>query len=277
MTFNLTRPLIFFDLETTGLNIGKDRIVQISMIKVMPDGSEMELTETVDPGIHISEESTGIHGFTDADVCGKPKFEELADKLLEFIGESDMAGYNSNKFDIPLLAEEFLRCGRNLDFRNRYLIDVQNIYHKMEPRTLAAAHKFYCHTDYENAHDAAADARATLDVLKAQLDKYAGVEYEDPKTKAKSRPVVNDVKALSSFTGEIRNVDLAGRIVFNKKDEEVFNFGKYKDMPVARVLGETDPGYYSWIMKADFPLNTKEVVKRIYETVKLEKMFSKGR
>lgn len=274
MTFKLTRPLVFFDIETTGLDVGKDKIVEISLIKVLPDGTETERTQLIDPGIHIPEECTAIHGFDDVDVKGKPRFEEIADDLLQFIEDADLAGYNSNKFDIPLLAEEFLRCGRRLDLRNRYLIDVQNIFHKMEPRNLRAAYKFYCHEELTNAHKADADTRATCEILKAQIEKYNGVEYEDPHTKIKSQPVVNDVKALSNFTTENRNVDLIGHIVFNNKDEEVFNFGKHKNKPVAQVFRQ-EPAYYDWMMRVDFPLYTKEVITRIYDTVRLEMHFSK--
>lgn len=274
MTFNLKRPLVFFDLETTGLDIGKARIVEISLIKVQPDGTETERTQLLDPGMHIPEECTAIHGFTDADVSGKPKFEDIADELLAFIGDADLAGFNSNKFDIPLLAEEFLRCGRRMDFRNRYRIDVQNIFHKMEPRNLRAAYKFYCHEELTNAHTANADTRATVEILKAQIEKYDGTDYEDPRTKIKSQPIVNDVKALCNFTADDRNVDLVGHIVFNDKDEEVFNFGKHKNKPVALVF-QQEPAYYDWMMKADFPLYTKEVITRIYDMVRLELHFSK--
>jgi len=273
MTLNLTRPLVFFDLETTGLNVGKDKIVEISLIKMMPDGEEIEKTYLINPGIHIPEETTNIHGITDADVHDKPKFEEVADEILDFIGDADLAGYNSNKFDVPFLVEEFLRCGKRLDLRNRNLIDVQNIFHKMEPRTLVAAYKFYCNKDLLDAHSANGDTRATCEVLKAQVARYQGVDYEDPRSKIVSQPVKNDVKSLSAFTHDGRWVDLAGHIVFNNKDQEVFNFGKYKNMPVAQVFMK-EPAYYDWMMKADFPLYTKQVITRIFESVRLELKFS---
>lgn len=165
MNLKLTRPLVFFDLETTGLNVGKDKIVEISLIKVMPDGSETQRTELINPGIHIPEECTAIHGISDNDVKDKPTFEALADDLLQFIGDADLAGFNSNKFDVPLLVEEFLRCGKRFDLRNRYLVDVQNIFHKMEPRNLSAAYKFYCHANLEDAHQASADTFATYEEI----------------------------------------------------------------------------------------------------------------
>lgn len=273
MTLNLTRPLVFFDLETTGLNVGKDKIVEISLIKIMPDGSETQKTYRINPGVHIPEECTAIHGITDADVKDKPKFDEIADEILAFIGDADLAGFNSNKFDVPLLVEEFLRCGKNFELRNRYLIDVQNIFHKMEPRSLVAAYKFYCNKDLIDAHSADGDTRATYEVLKSQIEKYQNAQYEDPKTKMVSQPVKNDVKSLSAFTQDGRWVDFAGHIAFNNKDQEVFNFGKYKNLPVSQVFMK-EPAYYDWMMKADFPLYTKQVITRIFEEARLELKFS---
>lgn len=262
MKLNLERPLVFFDLETTGLNIGKDKIVELSMIKVLESGEEIVRTELINPGMHIPEETSEVHGIWDADVADKPHFEELADSILEFIGDADIAGFNSNKFDVPLLVEEFLRCGRRLDLRNRHLIDVMNIFHKMEPRNLTAAYKLYCGKDLEDAHQAEADTYATLEVLKAQLDKYQNSEYTDRKTGRTIIPVQNDVKALSAFSCESRNVDLVGHIVLNERDEEVFNFGKHKGKTVEYVF-RIEPQYYDWMMKADFPLSTKEVITSI--------------
>lgn len=274
MELNLTRPLVFFDLETTGLNVGKDKIVEISLIKVMPGGEEIHRTELINPQIHIPEECSAIHGITDADVKDKPAFADLADDLLAFIGDADMAGFNSNKFDVPLLVEEFLRCGRHFDLRNRYLVDVQNIFHKMEPRNLSAAYRFYCDKDLADAHQATADTQATYEVFKAQLQKYEGVQYVDPRTKAVTVPVKNDVKALSSFTQEKHSVDLAGHIVLNNSQQAVFAFGKHKNIPVSEVFMR-EPAYYDWMMKADFPLYTKEVITQIYHEVCLEKKFSR--
>lgn len=274
MKFNLTRPLVFFDLETTGLNVGKDKIVEISLLKIMPDGEEISRTELINPGVPIPEECSAIHGITDEDVRDKPTFEQLADDLVAFIGDADLAGFNSNKFDVPLLVEEFLRCGRRFDLRNRYLIDVQNIFHKMEPRNLVAAYKFYCDADLTDAHQATADTRATYEVLKAQLDKYDGVEYTDRHSKRTYVPVQNDVKALSAFTTERQTVDLAGHIVMDAQQRPVFNFGKHKNRPVSEVF-RTEPAYYDWMMKADFPLYTKEVITQIYHEVALEKKFAR--
>lgn len=274
MKLNLTRPLVFFDLETTGLNVGKDHIVEISLIKVMPDGEEIERTELINPGVPIPEECSAIHGIYDQDVADKPTFEQLADDLLAFIGDADLAGFNSNKFDEPLLLEEFLRIGKSLDLRNRHLIDVQNIFHKMEPRNLIAAYKFYCGEDLTEAHHASADTRATYEVFKAQLEKYEDVEYIDPRTHAKSKPIVGNVKALGTFSRDTHNVDMAGHIVWDKNQNAVFNFGKHKNVSVKEVFMK-EPAYYDWMMKADFPLYTKEVITQFYHEVCLEKKFSR--
>lgn len=264
MKLKLERPLVFFDLETTGLNVGKDRIVEISMLKVMPDGEEIVKTMLLNPGCHIPAECSEVHGIYDSDVKDKPRFEEVADEILDYIGDADLAGFNSNKFDVPLLVEEFLRCGKRLDFRNRRMIDVQNIFHKMEPRNLVAAYKLYCNKDLTDAHQAEADTRATYEVLLSQLEKYQNVEYEDRKTGMKSIPVQNDVKALSSFSTEGRSVDFANHIVFNENDEEVFNFGKHKGETVESVFRK-EPSYYAWMMNAEFPLYTKEIITMIKE------------
>lgn len=274
MKLNLERPLIFFDLETTGLNVGKDKIVEISLIKVMPSGEEIRRTELINPGMHIPEESSAIHGIYDKDVQDKPTFDQMADDLLAFIGDADLAGFNSNKFDVPLLVEEFLRCGRFLDLRNRHLVDVQNIFHRMEPRNLIAAYKFYCGGNLEDAHQASADTAATYEVFKAQLERYEDVEYTDPLTKSTYKPIVGNIKALSDFTRNTRNVDMAGHIVWNDKDQAVFNFGKHKSIPVKAVFMK-EPAYYDWMMKADFPLYTKEIITQIFKEVCLERKFSK--
>lgn len=262
MKLNLERPLVFFDLETTGLNIGQDKIVELSMLKVNENGDEEIRTMLINPGIPIPRECSEVHGIWDMDVKDMPRFEEVADDILSFIGDADLAGFNSNKFDVPLLVEEFLRCERHLDFRNRRLIDVQNIFHKMEPRNLAAAYKLYCGKSLDDAHQAEADTRATYEVLKAQLDKYQNVEYQDKKTGRVSCPVQNDVRALSSFSTDSRHVDFAGHIVFNDNDEEIFNFGKHRGKTVEYVF-RSEPQYYDWMMKSDFPLYTKEVITRI--------------
>ena len=248
MELNLRNPLIFFDLETTGVNITKDRIVEISYIKVFPNGQEQEKTIRVNPGMPIPPEATAIHHITDEDVKDKPLFKDIAKDLSHVFEGCDIAGFNSNRFDIPLLMEEFLRAGVNFDISKRKFIDIQTIFHKMEQRTLVAAYKFYCNKDLNDAHSASADTRVTYEVLKAQLDRYSSLE--------------NDVDYLSKFSSQNRNVDLAGRIVLNDQNVEVFNFGKYKGQPVEEVL-RRDIGYFGWMMQGDFPQNTKNVLTNI--------------
>lgn len=248
MELTLKNPLVFFDLETTGVNVASDRIVEISWLKIQPDGKESGKTLLVNPTIPIDPRAIAIHGITDEDVKDKPSFSELARTLAKEFEGCDFAGYNSNKFDIPLLAEEFLRAGVDFDLRKRKFIDVQVIFHKMEQRTLAAAYQFYCKKELENAHSAEADTLATYEILKAQLDHYEHLQ--------------NDVDYLSVFSTQNRSVDLAGRIIYNDKDIEVFNFGKYKGEPVEEVL-KKDPGYFGWILKGDFPLYTKKVLTNI--------------
>lgn len=261
MKLNLTKPLAIFDLETTGTNVGIDRIVEISIIKIHPDGREETLTRRVNPGIPIPPEVTAIHGISDEDVKNEPEFAALAPLINQFLANCDMGGFNSNKFDIPLLVEEFLRAEIDFDIKSRRFIDVQNIFHKMEPRTLKAAYKFYCNKDIVNAHSAEADTRATYEVLLSQLDRYVGVEYVDKDGKI-TTPVVNDVKVLHEFSFQNRHVDLAGHLIYNDKNQEVFNFGKYKGKPVEEVFGH-EPSYYDWMMKADFPLYTKKIITSI--------------
>lgn len=248
MQLNLKNPLVFFDLETTGINIVKDRIVEISYLKVYPNGKEESKTRRVNPEMPIPAESTAIHGITDEDVKGCPTFKGIAKTLAAEIEGCDLAGYNSNRFDIPLLAEEFLRADVDIDLNRRKFVDVQTIFHKMEQRTLSAAYKFYCDKNLENAHTAEADTMATYEVLKSQLERYPDL--------------VNDVVYLSKFSSYSNNVDFAGRMVYNDKGEEVINFGKYKGRLVAEVL-KSDPGYYSWIMNSDFALNTKKMLTEI--------------
>ncbi len=248
MELNLKNPLIFFDLETTGVNISKDRIVEISLIKVMPSGQEIEKTLRINPEMPIPAEATTVHHITDEDVKNAPTFKQVAKELGKFFEGCDIAGFNSNKFDIPLLMEEFLRADVNVDLSRHRFIDVQTIFHKMEQRTLVAAYKFYCGKNLEDAHSANADTKATYEVLKAQLDRY-------PELK-------NDVEFLSTFSTHNRNVDLAGRIIYNDQKVPVFNFGKYKGVSVEEVLRK-DMGYYGWMMNGDFPLNTKQVLTNI--------------
>ncbi len=261
MQLKLTRPLAIFDLETTGTNIANDRIVEIAVLKVNPDGREETRVHLVNPEMHIPAEVVAIHGIKDEDVKDKPTFKELAGNLIAFIGNSDLAGYNNIKFDIPLLVEEFMRAGFEFELKNRRIVDVQNIFHKMEPRTLKAAYKFYCGMPLENAHSAEADTRATYKVLLAQLERYEGVDYEDRNGNI-SQPVVNDIKALHDFSYFNRNADLMGNVIFNDKGEEIFNFGKYKGEKVETIFAK-EPSYYDWIMKSAFPLTTKKVVTAI--------------
>jgi len=250
MQLNLKNPIVFFDLETTGINIAADRIVELSYLKIEPNGKETTKTMLINPTIPIPPATTEIHGITDEDVKDAPTFLSVAKNLAREIEGCDLAGYNSNKFDIPLLAEEFLRADVDIDMMKRKFIDVQVIFHKMEQRTLGAAYKFYCNRDLENAHSAEADTKATYEILKAQLDRYPALQ--------------NDMAFLSEFSAHNRNVDFAGRIIYNDKKEEVFNFGKYKGQTVEEVLAK-DPGYYGWLMNGDFPLHTKKV----FTTIKL--------
>lgn len=253
MRLKLTRPIVFFDLETTGTNITHDRIVEISLIKVMPDGSEIEKTRRINPEIPIPAEAMAIHHITDADVAGEPTFRQIAASLAQLLAGCDIAGFNSNRFDIPLLDQEFQRAGVQFDVSRARFIDVQTIYHKKEPRTLVAAYRFYCDKDLTEAHSANADTRATLEVFKAQLDKYTDLPDE--------------VTALSEFASNNRNVDLMGRLIYDEQHREVINFGKYKGKLAEEVLA-ADPGYYSWILQGDFSQNTKNAFTRIRLRVK---------
>jgi len=250
MKLNLTKPIVFFDLETTGINIATDRIVEISILKIFPNGTEESKTWLVNPEIEIPKEASTIHGITNEKVVTEPTFNELAPEVYAMIKDSDLAGFNSNRFDIPLLAEEMLRAQVDFDFSTSKAIDVQVIFHKKEQRTLSAGYKFYCDKDLENAHSAEADTRATYEILLAQLDKYEELE--------------NTVDALASFSTHKKRADFAGFIQFNEDEVEIFTFGKYKGRTVLGVLKE-NPGYYNWIQKADFPLYTKKVLKQIKE------------
>ena len=249
MKLNLKNPLVFFDLETTGTNINSDRIVEICYLKVYPNGNEESKTMRINPGMHIPEAASAVHGIYDADVADCPTFKEVACSVANDIEGCDLAGFNSNRFDIPLLAEEFLRAEVDIDLSRRKFVDVQVIFHKMEQRTLSAAYKFYCGKNLEDAHTAEADTRATYEVLMAQLDRYP----ED---------LQNDVNFLSDFSSFNKNVDFAGRMVYDDQGVEIFNFGKYKGMSVAEVL-KRDPGYYGWILNSDFTLNTKAMLTKI--------------
>ena len=248
MKLNLKNPIVFFDLETTGVNINTDRIVEICYLKVHPNGNEESKTLRINPEMHIPEESSAIHGIYDADVADCPTFRMVAKNIARAIAGCDLAGFNSNRFDIPLLAEEFLRADVDIDMTKRKFVDVQVIFHKMEQRTLSAAYKFYCGRTLEDAHTAEADTRATYEVLMAQLDRYPELQ--------------NDMAFLAEISSYNRNVDFAGRMVYDDKGVEVFNFGKYKGESVSEVL-KRDPGYYSWILNSDFTLNTKAVLTKI--------------
>lgn len=247
MKLKLSRPLCFFDLETTGVNIAKDRIVEISILKVFPNGNKSSHTWRVNPTIPIPSSTSAIHGIYDKDVKNEPAFKELAPKIYEMIKDSDLAGFNSNRFDVPLLAEEMLRAGINFDLYKHKLIDVQVIFHKLEPRNLSAAYKFYCNKVLENAHSAAADTNATYEILEAQIKKYDAID--------------NNVNFISEFSSHRKTADLAGFIILEGKDE-VFGFGKYKGQKVSSVL-EKDKSYFDWIQNADFPLYTKKILTRI--------------
>lgn len=248
MELNLKRPIVFIDLETTGINVSTDRIVEISALKINPNGTEQWMTHLVNPEMPIPPRVSEIHGIKDSDVADAPTFREIAKNLVTFLEGCDMAGFNAIKFDIPLLAEEFLRTNVDFNFRKRKYVDVQVIFHKKEQRTLEAAYKFYCRKELKDAHSASADTQATYEVLKAQLDTYPDLE--------------NDIDKLADYSSYNNNVDFAGRIIFDKNGTEVFNFGKHKGRTVEEILRE-EPSYYSWMMKGDFPLYTKKILTEI--------------
>jgi DNA polymerase-3 subunit epsilon len=248
MKLSLKNPIVFFDLETTGTNIVFDRIVQIAYHKVYPNGKEETKSYLINPGMPIPAEATAVHKITNEDVANCPHFKDVVAEIVRDIEGCDLAGYNSNRFDIPLLAEELLRAEVDIDLSKRKFVDVQVIFHKMEQRTLSAAYKYYCDKDLEGAHDAQADTLATYEVLKAQLDRYPELN--------------NDIEFLSKFTTQNNNVDFSGKFIYNDKGEEVFNFGKYKGQKVVDVL-KTDTGYYGWMLQGDFSLHTKKVLTNI--------------
>ncbi|ETN96991.1 DNA polymerase-3 subunit epsilon [Zhouia amylolytica] len=256
MDLNLTKPICFFDLETTGTDVAKDRVVEISILKVYPNGNKESKTWLVNPEMPIPANVSAIHGITDDRVANEPTFKELSKEIYNMIKDSDLGGYNSNRFDIPLLAEEMLRADVDFDMKNRVSVDVQTIFHKMEQRTLTAAYKFYCDKNLEDAHSAEADTMATYEVLKAQVARYDELE--------------NDVKFLSAFTTRKQTADFAGFIIYDKEGDEAFSFGKHKGKKVEEVL-EQEPGYFGWILNADFPLYTKKVLTAI----KLRKLNNK--
>jgi DNA polymerase III subunit epsilon len=260
LNLNLTQPIAFFDLETTGIDIAADRIVEISILKIKPDGEKQIKTHRINPTIPIPSGASKVHGIYDKDVAYKPTFSQLATELNLFLADCDLAGYNSNKFDIPILVEEFLRSGINFNTEGRRFIDVQTIFHKMEQRTLSAAYQFYCEKELVNAHSAEADILATYEILEAQLKRYNNLE--------------NDMNFLHDFTTTRKTVDFAGRFIFNEKGEEIFNFGKHKGKTVENVL-TTEPSYYSWMMNGDFPLHTKKVITDIKHRMDVKKLQHK--
>ena len=255
MALQLTRPLVFIDLETTGTNIAIDRIIEIAIVKILPDRTRHVKHKLINPQMPIPKSSTDIHGITDEKVKDAPIFKEVANELKQFIDNADLSGYNSNRFDIPLLMEEFLRAGISIDMVNRRLLDVQTIFHMMEKRTLAAAYKFYCEKELQDAHSAEADASATWEILEAQLERYAHLGQT--------------LDTVLQFTGEEKFVDFARRFILNN-DVEVFNFGKHKGRSVAQVL-KAEPQYYDWMMKGDFPLHTKQKLTEIFNRTLLKK------
>jgi len=259
MILQLNKPIVFFDLETTGIKVAVDRIVEISILKIFPNGNKESKTWLVNPTVLIPEETTLIHGITNEKVVNEPTFSELSDDIYQLIENCDLAGFNSNKFDIPLLAEEFLRVGIEFNMKNRKAIDIQNIFHKLEQRTLIAAYKFYCDKELTNAHSAKADTNATYEILLAQLDKYSELE--------------NNIDFLSDFSERGgKFADLAGFIRYNQKGEEVLSFGKYRDITLKQIWND-NPGYFSWIKQADFPLYTKNIMNNFATKMKLEKKF----
>lgn len=253
MKLQLKKPIIFFDLETTGINLMSDRIVEISLIKVMPNGEEIEKTRRINPGIHIPEEASKVHGIYDEDVASCPSFKQVAKDLANIFTGCDIAGFNSNRFDVPMLDQELRRAGIKFDFSKARFIDVQTIFHKREPRNLIAAYKFYCGKDLTDAHSANADTRATYEVLMAQYDRYGDLP--------------TDMAELSEYSGFHHCVDLMGRLIYDEQGREVINFGKYKGCVAADVLRK-DPGYYSWILQGDFSENTKDAFTRIKLSLK---------
>lgn len=248
MELKLNKPICFFDLETTGIDVAKDRIVEISVLKIYPNGNKESKTWLVNPTIPIPEQATEIHGISNEKVADEPTFKILASQIYNMIKDSDLAGYNSDRFDIPMLAEEMLRAEIDFDMKNCLSVDVQTIFHKMEERTLGAAYKFYCKETLDNAHSALADTMATYEILQAQLDFYPELE--------------NNIRALSEFSTRKKNADFAGMIAFDSDGDEIFAFGKHKGIKVEKIL-ETEPGYFSWIQNADFPLYTKKILTGI--------------
>jgi DNA polymerase-3 subunit epsilon len=270
MPFNLERDLCFFDVETTGLNVLRDRILQIGVVKYFADGrAPQELEMLINPGIPIAESAMKIHGITPEDVARKPTFPQVAQKLFDFFGNADLAGYNALRFDVPMLVEEFHRAGIDFDLDRRRILDMQRIFYKMEPRTLRAALKFYCDQELEDAHDALADVRATVEVFKGQLARYEGVDYEDADGNISPSPIRNDMQAVYDFTHDPQMIDATQRLRYNDQGKIVFNFGKYVGQEVAPILYK-DRNYYNWILNKDFSVQVKRTVKKLLEAYEKE-------
>ena len=248
MSLSLNRPIVFFDIESTGLNVTKDRIVELALLKIFPDLSQESLAFRINPGIPIAAEATAVHGISDQDVVFEPRFEQLAPKIYEFIEACDLGGFNALRFDIPMLMEEFLRVGMDINIEARELIDVQVIFHKMEERTLSAAYRFYCNKNLEDAHSAKADTQATWEVFKAQTERYPTLP--------------TSIAEIAKFTGNDKKVDLEGRLVKDENGIIIFNFGKHRGKPVVEVFAK-EPGYYNWMMEGDFPAYTKKIITQI--------------
>ncbi len=263
MQFNLQNDLVFFDIESTGLNVVRDRILQIALIKYPKDGSEpSELSLLINPGIPISPEAMEVHGITPDMLRNKPSFQQVAQKIYDFIGSADLAGYNSDRFDVPMLLEEFARVGISFSMERRKTLDIQKIFYKMEPRTLTAAYRFYCKKEMENAHDALADVKATVDVFKGQLAHYKDVPYIDGDGYKHEPPIVNNIASVAEFIGDNKTVDATQRLKYNKDGVIVFNFGKYQGQPAAETVYR-DRQYYNWIMDKEFSVQVKTTLKRL--------------
>lgn len=271
MQFNLDKPIVFFDIESTGLNVVTDRIVQIALIKYVPGQAEPEELELLlNPQMPIAPEAMAVHGITQEEVADKPRFEDVAQQLYAFIGDADLGGYNSDRYDIPMLLEEFHRAGIAFDTDSRATVDVQKIFYRMEPRTLKAALKYYCGKDLEGAHDALADVRATVDVLKGQIQRYDGVDYTDGDGNTTPAPIKNNMAAIAEFTNNNRFVDATMRMKYDAQGAVVFNFGKHAGKQVKDVL-RRDPQYGQWLLDKDFSVQVKNAIKRLRKEIEAEK------
>ena len=267
----LTRDLVFLDLETTGLNVIRDRIVQLAMVKLPKNGSEpQEWSSLINPGIPISAESMAIHGITPADLRNKPTFQQVAQKVWDFIGDADLGGYNSNRFDVPMLMEEFARVGMDFDLSKRRLIDVQRIFYKMEPRTLKAAYRLYCQKELEDAHDALADVRATIEVFKGQLNAYEGKDLLDENGQIIEAPIKRDVQVLHEFTNDLNFIDATQKLRVQHDGIVIFNFGKYAGQPVTEVF-KKEPNYYYWMLEREFSTQVKQYIKSVMREMEKRK------